>query len=350
MRKNGLYIKYKNGINTLLFTNQNISYPAGAVLCHIFQGETLYNISRILLNCINHCPFGSNNLTPDEIEESERYILQALLYEDSLPAQVLAQGSFIRCMEEYRSLDSETSCRLLSQEKQRVLDNDILCNDIGFDTVGNFLRLCYNNYIIDLINGIELFSCTSAVWSKTSTDEEFQNFQDLCHSLNNNESIPGVVMKTSYDEFTGKFDHYYIINSFLAMAFFEFSHIEESKTKILRCQNPMCRKYFVAKRKSAKYCSFPSPQNDSRTCNDYYPQLIHREKIQSNELDRLIKNAKGRLYNAKRRHPNQKEEIDALLSDLAINAPNKKEDFFNNSLSLNDFREWLNSHKQEGFK
>ena len=68
MRKNGLYIKYKNGINTLLFTNQSISYPAGAVLCQIFQGETLYNISGILLNCINHCDFGSNNLTPDEID------------------------------------------------------------------------------------------------------------------------------------------------------------------------------------------------------------------------------------------------------------------------------------------
>ena len=81
--------------------------------------------------------------------------------------------------------------------------------------------------------------------------------------------------------------------------------------------------------------------------------LIKKDSSLSKLLSYVKKpgcDAKGRLYNAKRRHPDQQEEIDVLLSDLAINAPNKKEDFFNNSLSLNDFREWLNSHKQEDFK
>ena len=54
-----------------------------------------------------------------------------------------------------------------------------------------------------------------------------------------------------------------------AMAVFEFSHLTASATKVVRCQNPECRKFFTAKRTSAKYCPFLSPQNPGRTCNDY---------------------------------------------------------------------------------
>ena len=31
-------------------------YPVGDLLCRIFQGETLYNISRIVRNCVSVYP------------------------------------------------------------------------------------------------------------------------------------------------------------------------------------------------------------------------------------------------------------------------------------------------------
>ncbi|NBJ90758.1 DUF6076 domain-containing protein [Acutalibacter sp. 1XD8-36] len=343
MRVNGLTLTYEGGVNTVL-GHPDISYPVGNLLCRIFQGETLYNISRIVRNSIGMCPMWDNALTQDEIEEAERYILETLLYDDFFPAQRLAQGSIIRCMEEYRSLDRATAAGLLTQEKQRPVSFDWLFDDIGFETVGEFLRLCYNNYIIDLTNGIDLFAATSAVWSGTATDEEQVCYDELCAALHDSSLVPGIVMQTSYDATSSTFEHSFVISSFLAMAVFEFSHMAESATKVMRCQNPECRRFFTAKRSSAKYCNYPAPQCPGRTCNDYYPQIVYREKVRTSELDKLIKNAKGRLYNARRRHPDWADEINKKLSDLTIYAPIKRDSVLDGTMTMNEFREWLDSH------
>ena len=343
MRVNGLTLAYEGGVNTV-FGNADGSYPVGDLLCRIFQGETLYNISRIVRNCIGMCPMRDNALTQDEIEEAERYILATLLYDDFFPAQRLAQGSFIRCMEEYRALDSATAAGLLAQEKQRAASFDGLFDDIGFGTVGEFLRLCYNNYIIDLTNGIDLFAATSAVWSGTATDKEQTRYDELCTALHDSSLVPGTVMQTSYDAASDTFGYRFVISSFLAMAVFEFSHMAESAIKVMRCQNPECRRFFTAKRSSAKYCDSPAPQCPGRTCNDYYPQIVYREKVRTSELDKLIKNAKGRLYNARRRHPDWADDVNKKLSDLAIYAPIKRDSVLGGTMTMNEFREWIDSH------
>lgn len=112
MRVNGLTLIYKDGINTVL-SNNSASYPVGDLLCRIFQGETLYNISRIVRNCVSMYPMRDNLLSQDGIEQAEDYILQSLMYDDFYPARRLSQGSFIRCIEEYRSLDSASQSRLI---------------------------------------------------------------------------------------------------------------------------------------------------------------------------------------------------------------------------------------------
>mgnify|MGYP007031540341 FL=1 len=66
--------------------------------------------------------------------------------------------------------------------------------------------------------------------------------------------------------------------------------------------------------------------------------------MRADELDHLIKNAKGRLYNAKR-HPEQAEVIDEQLSDLTIYSPVKKQEVLDRTVTISEFREWLDSHK-----
>ena len=126
MRVNGLVISYENGMNIFTRGSMMTKYPVGDLLCRIFQGETLDNITRILRNCINYCPMKDNILTQDEIEAAEHYILEALLYDDFIPAQRLAQGSFVRCMERCRALDSKTATRFLYEERARAAMNYML--------------------------------------------------------------------------------------------------------------------------------------------------------------------------------------------------------------------------------
>lgn len=346
MRENGLALRYSNGINTVLGRRES-GYPVGDLLCRIYQGETLYNISQIVRNCIGACPMRDNELTQDEVEQAEDYILQTLMYDDFYPAQRLAQGSFIRCMENYRALDSKTAGWLLWQEKQRIAEDDRLFKDIGFGTVGEFLRLCFNNYLIDLINGIDLFRVTSAVWAGDASEEEAAHYVEMCSALHNESVIPATQMLTSYDTGTGSFQYTYVINSFLSMAVFEFSHLAETATKIVRCQNPECRKFFTAKRNTAKYCGNPAPQCPGRSCNDYYPQMLYRDKVRSDDLDRLIKNAKCRLYNTRRRHPETAADVAGLLDSLMMNADAKKQEVLGGTLTKPEFSAWLNSHRLE---
>lgn len=346
MRVSGLIISYKDGMNVLTGTPVT-EYPVGDLLCRIFQGETLDNITRILQNCINACPMRDNSLTQDEIEDAEHYILQVLLYDDFKPAQRLAQGSFIRCMECYRALDSLTAGQFLYQERTRAAESDMLFKAIGFDTVGDFLRLCYNNYIIDLYNALTLFIGMAAVKSGTASPEEQAAYDEIRQQLNNPDTVPGIEMHTAYDVGQEEFTYSYVISSFLAMAVFEFSHLTAAATKVVRCQNPECHKFFTAKRTSAKYCPFPAPQNPSRTCNDYYPQLVHRAKLKADALRKMEKRAFGRLYNDRRRHPEAAAEVDGLLSALQIESPGKRDSVLSGELSEAEYQAWLNTIRRE---
>ena len=346
MRVSGLIISYKNGMNVLT-GNSVTEYPVGDLLCRIFQGKTLDNITRILRNCINACPMRDNLLTQDEIEDAEHYIIQALLYDDFKPAQQLAQGSFIRCMECYRALDSRTAGQLLYQERARADESDMLFKAIGFDTVGDFLRLSYNNYIIDLYNALTLFTGMASVKSGTASPEEQATYDEIRQQLNNPDAVPGIEMRTAYDAGQEEFSYSYVISSFLAMAVFEFSHLTIAATKVVRCHNPECRKFFTAKRINAKYCPFPAPQNSGRSCNDYYPQLAHRSKVKADALREMEKRAFCRLYNDKRRHPEATVEIEGLLRTLQIESPGRRDRVLIGALSEAEYQAWLNTIRRE---
>lgn len=344
MQTNGLMISYENGKNYVLTTRyeRDSSYPVGNLMCLIFQGEILDNISRILYNCINACPMSNDSLTQDSIEDAEHYVLSSLLYDDFYPAQRIAQGSFIRVIERYRALDSQSMSRLLQEELLRVNELNMLFNNIGFSNVGTFLRLCFNNYYVDLENALSFFNALSATLSGSANEQEKAAYNELLDSLQDPGIVPGIEIKSMLD-ISGRMNNFYVINSFLSLVMFEFAHIESSDVVIRRCQNPDCGKFFTAKRSDAKYCSFPSPQNPVRPCKNYYPQLMHSKKLKENELDRLIKNAYGRLYNQRRRHPGSADDVTKLISTLQIEADNKKLEVINNRMTKKDFETWLKS-------
>ena len=347
MRKNGLMISYEDGIVTVIGEDE-ACYPVGELLCRIFQGESLDNIRRRLRNCINFCPMDDMPLIQDSIEAAEEYVCKALLIDDFYPARRLAQGSFIRCAEDYRALDAASQDRLLELEKSRAAENDNLYSRISFDTVGDFLRLCYNNYYIDLVNAIDLFSCVAAVRTGTAKAPEMLQYRQLCRELARWDAVPGINRLTSYDLESRRFHNRYVINSFLAMAVFEISHIDSSATKMMRCQNPACGLYFTAKRTTAMYCHFPAPQRQELTCSKYYPQIARRQRQRADNLCRMEKQALGRLYNDRRRHPDAKDEVNELIDKIYMETRREKERVMAGELSEADYKNWLDGIRRKG--
>ena len=343
MKVPGLMITYSGGVTRvdLPWLHYHSEHPVGELLCRIFQGETLYNISQTLQNFINNYPHGEEPYTPDNIEQAEHFIMQSLCYDDFPPAQVLAQGSFIYWMELCRGMDTKSMDVFLDNACVLADEGRLPYLDIGFFSVGQFLRLCCNNYYTDLVNAAQLFVTTAAVKSGTATPEEKGIYEDMVRSLGDRGFIPEIGLQAMYNPADGSFSYAYRISSFLSMAVFEFAHIEESKLHILRCQNPECRQFFVSKKSDAKYCGSPAPQNESRPCNRYYPQIAHQLRTKNNEMDHLIKNAKCRLYTARKRHPEDFDSIADLISKLAIEAPVQKEKVQNNDMTLAQFKDWL---------
>ena len=346
MRVNGLIVSYENGINTILEPIR-MQFPVGSIPCMIFQGETIDNITRILWGCINGCPMKDDLLSSKGIEDAEHYILEILLYDDFIPAQRIAQGSFIRIMEFYRAIDPSTVDHILQIERTRAAESDLLpYKDVGVETIGSFLRLCFNNYVIDLENALELFTSMAAVRSESANEDELQHYRDICNALRDSSIIPGIEMRTSYNSDDGSFSYRYVLSSFLALTVFEFSHMCDAGVKIRRCRNPECKKFFTAKSKKAMYCSFPSPQQHDRRCSEYYPQISYRLKQKRNDALRLEKNALGRLYNDKRRNPIYKDEINRLIQEIQIQSPGKRLSIAEGTLPLHEYKSWLDTFRR----
>lgn len=349
MRKNGLLITYRDAVNSILNNLGAVlfSFPVGELLCIIFQGETLDNISRIVRNCINFCPFGDQPLSQDSIEEIERYVLDVIGYEDYFPAKRIAQGSFIRVIEDYRSLSHSDQERLLSEERARAADCEGLFTNIGFDTVGNFLRLCFNNYLIDLSEGIRIFHLVAAEKAAVIIKEEKEEYAELCSALQFGNPVPEIEMKTAFDAGIGEFSNTFIINSFQALSLFEFSHIGDLKLKIRKCANPECNRFFIAQRSSAQYCTNSSPQNPDQTCREFFPQYMSRIKTNENKLDKLEKNALSRLGMDKNRHPEFESEINRIIGSLRNQSPQMKQQVLNGEMTITQYAEWLGEFKRK---
>ncbi len=348
MLKNGLTVCYDYGENSVSISEDGLGqkFAVGELPCKILQHEVVEEISRVFFNCIRNYPRHGENFSQEEVEIAERYVLSALSFCDFIPAQHLAQGSFIRNMEWYRALDPESANRLLIAELERAKDTDFLLTDIGFENMGRFLNLCFNDYIIDLSNAIELFTVFSATETGTASREEQDLFKELCEGLAVDGKVPGIEMRMGYDLAKGNYTSSYVINSFLAFVVFEFSHYQDSPKRVMRCQNPECGCFFMASRSTAKYCDFPSPQKPSQTCKVFYPQHTYREKEKADYLGHLEKNACCRLYVDRSRHPEAYDEISKLIRNLRTYSFEKKKEVMEGRMAKSEYQQWLDSFQR----
>ena len=105
MRTNGLMISYDGGKNHILTPRyeKGSSYPVGNLMCLIFQGVILDNISRILYNCINACPMSNDSLTQDSIEDAEHYEkLETLVQKKDIKRdQIVEHDSYVKELTRY---------------------------------------------------------------------------------------------------------------------------------------------------------------------------------------------------------------------------------------------------------
>lgn len=84
------------------------------------------------------------------------------------------------------------------------------------------------------------------------------------------------------DPYNGEFMSVYTIRNLLSLLAFEYSHMQESGTKIKICRN--CGRYFIPEgRSDVIYCHFISPQDKKRTCRQIGAQIAMKNRLKGDD-------------------------------------------------------------------
>ena len=320
--------------------NEWVDYPLGMLSCRIFQGETYRDLSCVVRNYVLMYPDSDTLYSASALGEAKEYITQCFQYGEFRPASHLGLASFIRIMDTISYFDPDEY--LYQIEDAFEQGNELMIPVSAVLTVKDFLELCYDYYLVDLVNGHDAFVALASIQAGINAGDD----NELCSRfVEETKKLPAVEMKLVYDPEKMTFNSIYRVTSFQAYMALEYMRMMDQNVKYRRCQNPACGKFFVAQRTTAKYCDFPSPQNELKTCKELYPQIVSREKMTRDVLLKSIRGAQSRLYNVRRRHPDQYEEINKFLDEIEAQKESMSEKVITGEISITDFNRWLESLK-----
>ena len=320
--------------------NEWVDYPLGMLSCRIFQGETYRDLSCVVRNYVLMYPDSDTPYSASALGEAKEYITQCFQYGEFRPASHLGLASFVRIMDTISYFDPDEY--LYQIEDAFEQGNELMIPVSAVLTVKDFLKLCYDFYLVDLVNGHDAFVALASIQAGINAGDD----NELCSRfVEETKKLPAVEMKLVYDPEKMTFNSIYRVTSFQAYMALEYMRMMDQNVKFRRCQNPACGKFFVAQRTTAKYCDFPSPQNEQKTCKELYPQIVSREKMTRDILLKSIRGAQSRLYNVRRRHPEQYEEVNKFLDEIEAQRESMSEKVVTGELTVTDFNSWLESLK-----
>lgn len=233
MGRDGLFIQYKDGIDTFTVAGQNKRYPAGKVLCDILQGRTREWLLEWPRDFIIGYGHGGDDMIQDNIIEASSEIALFLENAGKNPiAACLANAVFLDCIEKYNAVVQEYPERLESLEcsmNEMLYDDDIrkeyLPGIIRFDDMGGFLKACYCDYLADVFDGILFFYAEAAGDTGTSVEGQDELRERFLKELETSDHIGGLSTRVIYDRERNNFSYKYEIRSVRVLAAFEIMHI-----------------------------------------------------------------------------------------------------------------------------
>lgn len=335
----GLYLMFSAFVTKVLSSPKKAAeYQLGELPCRIFQGETYRSLSYIIRNYILMYPDCDTPYYVTMLSEAKEYIIKCFQYDEFRPASHLGLASFIRIMDTISSNDPN---EYLCQIKDTIMQgNELMIPVAAIVSVKDFLCLCYDFYLVDLQNGHDVFV---ALASKQAEDKVNNSDTVQKRFMEETENLPAVEMKLVFNVEEKAFSSIYRVTSFQAYMALEYMQMLDRNIKFRRCQNPACEKFFVAKRITAKYCGFPSPQNEQKTCKELYPQIVSHEKMTKDAITKSIRATQSRLYNVRRRHPEHLHAISDLLDQIASQKESMSEKVITGEITITDFNKWLES-------
>ena len=335
----GLYLMF-SGTRTIVrpTPKRSITFQAGELSCRIFQGETYYALSTLIRNYVLLYVNGEKPLTQDSLDEALQCVSGFFRYDDFRPASHLGIAAFQHVVEGV--LDEGLDCCLEKVRKLCESGHELLIPISECRTVRDFLCMCFDFYLQDLEDGRTAFESLAAVKAGTANAEAKRIFSDF---LGMTMQLPPVELKVSFDSQLKDFVSTYRVVSFRSYMALEYMRLYGVKVKFQRCRNPLCGKIFVAMRSTAMYCDFPSPQDEEKSCKEFYPQMASRMKMNHDVMLKKVRSTQCRLYNVSRRHPDKSCAVGRLLDEIKDNKTQYMQQVSEGKKTMSEFGAWLDS-------
>ncbi|MCH4034722.1 MAG: DUF6076 domain-containing protein [Lachnospiraceae bacterium] len=354
MSYKGLTIRYENGTNTIVDLNVNRTYKAGELLCELLQGdseEILRSWPRLFITHYNRIADDVDPYNIDLAISDVEHKISSI--EEDMPLTVcMLKAIFCREIDRFRTVidrNEQEVDALEAKMNNELYDNDVrqifIPGTIHFDDMGGYLKACYFNYLADVLDGTLFFYAAAAKETNKMVEGQDEQYERVLTELETSDHIDGLQVKIQYDRDSKKFSTVYEIQSMRALLAFEFVHMQDCGTMIKQCQNPECGKYFVARRKNAIYCNYPSPQNYQRTCHEVYPQIKSEQKRKKDQLNDMFRKAQSRLLMNMKRHPESKDYYEEKKQKLVTGRFEKEQAIQNGEMSMKEYKNWLDQFR-----
>ena len=269
--------------------------------------------------------------------------------EEDIPLTVcMLKAIFCREIDRFRMVidRNEQEVEALEVEMNKeLLDNDVrhrfIPGAIHFDDMGGYLKACYSNYLADVLDGTLFFYAAAAKETNSMVEGQEELYERFLNELETSDHFDGLQVRFLYDRDNKRFSDVYEILSIRSLLVFEFVHMQDSGLVVKQCQNPECGKYFVARRKNAIYCNYPSPQNYMKTCHEFYPQIKSERKRKNDQLNDMFRKAQSRLLTNMKRHPESQAAYEEKKRELITGRLEKEQEIRNGEISMKDYKDWL---------
>lgn len=278
----GIEVYYENKKevrNTVFFPDSTYSYyGTGGMLFEVISDEATYMITEMVGNLIKTYPGYHDSLTAESITDGFKWLHGAIEDEERPVATWL-----------FRSAFSDIIHSALEQEELVT----------GCDCVGAFLNACYEQHL-ESVKAFAVFFDALAADASGNPDEfqkeaaeAFRSFSDEMYDI--------YVKKCSVRHENGNVSvETHEITNLLQLLTFESCRMKKEGKVVKICAN--CGRYFIPPHRiDSKYCSFPAPQDPSKTCNEIGPQVQRAERRKTDPREREHHNTRSKLHMATKR-------------------------------------------------
>lgn len=273
------YSNKKNVRNTVFFPDGTyMYYNTGGMLFEQISDEAIYLTTEKVIKMIRAYPGYDKPLTREALNDSFSWLYCAI-DDDELPvATTVFRSSFGEAI-------------------------SIICHadgaDNAYQTVGDFLETCYEEYMYYEQCFAALFDAIAA--DASGTADEFQAELAEVFKEAADELYEVYTRKCSVRHKEGNVSvEVHSISNTIQLLTFEYCRLKKKGKAVKVCTN--CGRYFIPSNKiNAIYCSASSPQDLSRSCSEVGPQVRRTEKRNCDPLEREYHNARSRWNMAAKR-------------------------------------------------